>query len=654
MIKFKGFAHFGMTFWVLLLAFFVVVSNPARAQMPANGPSMAINLNGIADWSTQHAFIDIAKTARPWFGHMEGRWGGISNEQLRSMGHVNEDGWPVSIPTSAVKLGTVFFTDQPVELNSIRGRYRITYEGDVDIELSGVARNIRYRDGEIWFDYPEGTSGLIAINLTRINPQAPLTSLAIVHEDNIPLFEIGAIFNPNWLDRIKDFRVLRFMSWMKTNHSKVETWDDLPTTNDFSYTDGVPLDLLIRLSNLIGADPWFTLPHMADDALVERFGETAKSGLYPNRKAYFEYSNEIWNFQFDQTKWAREQASELWENRAGGNAWIQFAGLRAMQIGQILKDVYADQADERLINVVGVHTGSVGLADTQLEGDLLRRELKTPPSDIFDAYAVTGYLRPDFGDQNTSQIVARWHANGGKENVFRMLDQTIRDTRLTFLREKAWPAHRARADKHGLDLIMYEGGTHVIVPYHENVRPEHVEMFTEFNYSPLMDALYQDTFETWRAAGGGLFNAFVDIYSPAKWGSWGHLRHLDDDTGRWDVLLHDNQRASNYEASRDSFDFAQGVYSNLNTPEVTGTELDDILVGSTSDELFIPTMGNDMMHGGGGFDQLLLSGKVSDYTFHVDGERVRAESDEQNLWFADIDYVVFPEEGLAINPDDLR
>ena len=76
---------------------------------------------------------------------MEGRWGGISNEQLRSMGHVNEDGWPVSIPANAVKLGTVFFTDQPVELNSIRGRYRITYEGDVDIELSGVARNIRYR-----------------------------------------------------------------------------------------------------------------------------------------------------------------------------------------------------------------------------------------------------------------------------------------------------------------------------------------------------------------------------------------------------------------------------------------------------------------------------------------------------------------------------
>ena len=40
----------------------------------------------------------------------------------------------------------------------------------------------------------------------------------------------------------------------------------------------------------------------------------------------------------------------------------------------------------------------------------------------------------------------------------------------------------------------------------------------------------------WRAAGGTLFNAFVDVAAPSRWGSWGALRHLDDDTPRWQAL----------------------------------------------------------------------------------------------------------------------
>jgi hypothetical protein len=40
----------------------------------------------------------------------------------------------------------------------------------------------------------------------------------------------------------------------------------------------------------------------------------------------------------------------------------------------------------------------------------------------------------------------------------------------------------------------------------------------------------------WRLISDQPFNAFVDVYSPGKWGSWGALRHLGDDSPRWQAL----------------------------------------------------------------------------------------------------------------------
>lgn len=637
----------------LLTVSALILDRSAAAQSAQSAPSLAVNLNGIEDWSTQHPFINIARTARPWFGHVEGRWGGISNDQLRATGHLNDGGWPKSMPANAVKLETVLFTGQPDDLKSIRGRYRITYDGDVDVVMSGAARNVRYADGEVWFDYPDSAPGLVGVGLTRINPDDPLTRLDIVHEDNIPLFEVGATFNPDWLNRVKDFRVFRFMPWMRTNNSQVQTWADLPKTSDFSYNKGVPLEVMINLANLTGVDPWFTLPHRADDALVQKFAEAVKRDLYPHRKAYFEYSNEIWNFQFEQARWAQNQANELWKSRAGGNAWIQFAGLRAAEIGQMLKAVFAEEAASRLMNVVGVHTGWMDLADVQLDGNLVNRELDQPRSEIFDAYAVTGYLRPDFDAGKTSEHIAEWLSKGGESHAMSMLDKSIRETRLKFLTREAWPNHFERAQKYGLDLIMYEGGTHVIIPYDEELVPEHQELVTAFNFSPYMSQLYDDALEAWRGVGGRLFNAFVDIGPPSRWGSWGHLRHLDDETDRWRILEKWNAEPSGFEPERGGAVFASGQIMT-SAGAISSSTLDDILWGSDEDEVFIFSQGQDLIHGGGGFDQLILSGAISDYEFDYEDGRHVVVTNGAKTRFIDIDYIVLPEDGLAILPSDLR
>jgi len=60
--------------------------------------------------------------------------------------------------------------------------------------------------------------------------------------------------------------------------------------------------------------------------------------------------------------------------------------------------------------------------------------------------------------------------------------------------------------------------------------------FVALNYAPEMGALYTDLLAAWDKAGGARFNVFLDVFWPTKWGSWGTLRYLGDDTSRWQAL----------------------------------------------------------------------------------------------------------------------
>ena len=105
------------------------------------------------------------------------------------------------------------------------------------------------------------------------------------------------------------------------------------------------------------------------------------------------------------------------------------------------------------------------------------------------------------------------------------------------LTEVFWPYHAELASKLGMQLVMYEGGTHV-TPHGEALNDEElVAFFTSFNYDDEVGKLYDELLRRWRNVGGQLFNAFVDVAPATKYGSWGALRHLQDDNPRWDALM---------------------------------------------------------------------------------------------------------------------
>ena len=119
-------------------------------------PSLAVGLNGITDWSTQHPFIDLMKTARPFVGHLRGQYGGFEPDQLRAEGYLDENGWPRAVPPGVEALESLVLTDQPVAAQGLAGRYVLTYEGIARVQVTGAVSRVRYSPDAIHFDFTPG------------------------------------------------------------------------------------------------------------------------------------------------------------------------------------------------------------------------------------------------------------------------------------------------------------------------------------------------------------------------------------------------------------------------------------------------------------------------------------------------------------------
>ena len=588
---------------------------------PLTDPVLAMGLNGVADYSAQHAFLDVMKTARPWIGHLNGQWGGFEIERLVAEGYLDENGWPLRIPPEVDRLESFLMTDLPTTAQSFAGRYVLTYEGEGRLEVAGRVSNVRYGKNQIRFDFTPG-EGLVAIVLKRTDPGGKgnhIRNITVVHEDHQELVRLGETFNPDWLRLVSDMRVLRFMDWGVTNGSPQETLADRPLPGDFTYVwRGVPVEVMIDLANQVGADPWFTIPHMVDDAYVRAYAGVVLERLDPTLKAYVEYSNELWNFMFPQTQWVMEQSHARWGEEAAPDSWMQFAGMRAAQVMDLWTEVFADQAEARLVRVVATHTGWPGLEEGLLDAPLWQAEAagNRAPVESFDAYAVTGYFGHEMGTDDFAPQILAW-LDEGEDVARREVTRALREGSLKELIGEIFPYHAQLAARHGMRLVMYEGGTHVAGLGEWTNDERLTDFFSSYNYSPEMAGIYTDLLAGWDAAGGTLFNAFVDVGAPSRWGSWGHLRYLGDSNPRWDALMAYNTAGRVTWESRAPGTFDNGV---LRVAPEAGGRVEamhprDILMGGRGDDVLVATGCCVRMHGGAGDNTALLPGGPDRYDF---------------------------------------
>ena len=518
------------------------LSLASATNLPNSSSPLGIGLNGIADWSTQLPFLDAFKSSREWFTQCvngdpgcKGEW---STEESNLL-NLDENGWIKSLPAPEeapkyTRVSTLLLRDIPNRYPS--GKYIVLYEGQGTIEYGFDAQKDRTAStpGRDVINVDAKGGGGILLTITATDPKKTgdyIRNIKVVQAESEKTFETE-IFNPKFIEKIKKFRTLRFMDWMRTNGSEQKEWSDRPRPSIASYgVKGVPIEIMVALSNKVKAPPWFNMPHQATDEYITNFVKLVKKSLDPNLNVYVEFSNEVWNWQFPQAQYALKQGKARWgEDKA--DAFYQWYGMRAAQMCDIWKSVFGNESN-RVACVLSTQKAYKGLESYALECSYWVAEGNKPCYQHgIDAYAVAAYVSGNLGSPENSSTIESWlkDPDGGFGKAFKQLREggllrESTDSLSDVYKDLIY--HKEVAQKKGLTLVAYEGGQHITGSGGVENNDKLTNFFIELNRRPEMSDFYTQLLNDWKKAGGTLFMHFVDISPSSKWGSWGALEYLD-------------------------------------------------------------------------------------------------------------------------------
>jgi hypothetical protein len=464
----------------------VLVCGSSRAEEPKS--SVGINLAPLADYSREWAFVDVFKQSRPWIESQQGKI------------KYDEQGYPILGPKQSVLTVMV----RELKGHYPGGTYVATYSGAGYVRMDQFdVKRVRARPRHIEADVVPNDGGL-QLQIVDTDPKNIVRNIHVW----MPGFERKhATFHPLFYRRLEPFGVIRFMDWQGTNHSKQAKWSQRAKPGDARYTTpaGVPIEMMIELANLRKADPWFCMPHLADDEYVREFAKLVKARLHDGLKVYVEYSNEVWNGAFGQSHWARAQGRKL---RLGDPDGARFYAERSVQIFKIWEEVFGGR--DRLVRVLGSQFVNTWLSEQILTWKDAYKHA--------DALAIAPYFGYEFGDpQHVSKTLRL-----STEQLLKKLDEEVSGKNRELMEDQ-----ERIARKYKLQLIAYEGGQHLAGGGGFENNEALTRLFVSANRDPQMYELYRKHLKNWRDSNGGVYCTYNYVSSPGKWGSWGILEYQD-------------------------------------------------------------------------------------------------------------------------------
>ena len=641
-----------------------VASDITSAELTGlSNPTLAFNLSTAVDWMPGLQFLDLMKIVRPWIGHEPGQWGGMTAEDLQAEGYVDAAGWPTEIPAHLEKIGTIWqWAKHSESVEDRAGIYVVNYDGEGDLRIEGDVQLLPSEDDQLKF-LAKGSN--IYLNIYDTDPKGTgdhLRNITIVKEEHVALHEAGAVFNPDWLELISDARELRFMDWMHTNNSKVQNWEDWGTAES-GPSRMVALEHMVQLANEIGADAWFTIPHQADETFIRNFATYVRDNLDPNLKVKVEYSNEVWNFAFQQTHWLLEQSRDEW----GVDAHVDYHAKKAVETALIWEEVFGDEADARLINVLGSQTANSWITKRLLDPVIWREnepDTYVDPASIFEEIAVTTYFgsatisNPDLRSELLAQI------DDPEVDAMAYLFERLQDPDYKQSIPQIHAAlqeHAALAETYGLKLTSYEGGQHVHHSFAvRDLSEEDVailtEFMTEFVRSSYMTELYEMSWQSWAEVSDGPYMQFGDMVRPSQWGSWGVFESLDTITERGQTLIDLNETTTAWWDGAEGGSHYQSGVTTLGSAEgdtFHGTAQEDYLIGLEGNDIFHISGGNDGLNGGDGMDRAIFDGTIADHVITQEGAGYRVEGPNGRDFLIHIEEIAFTD-GAVLRLDALN
>ena len=516
----------------------VEVCERRRLLAAAGRMTLGMNLENVVDWSPAWVFTDAFRASRPWIAHaIDLDSGGLVWDVGGSRPlDLDDDGDVVSLATWTEggrtlrhAAGTLMFRELGGAYPA--GTYRAEWSGTGTVTFgfdARVAASGRTPAGINWADLSVApTDAGISLRIDATDPTDPVRDIHVWMPDwqgrrfagqRWRPGEAFSPFHPLFLERLAPFDVIRFMGMQETNTSDIVTWSDRRTVTaarqgsgpggspSEPVVNGLSLEHMVQLANDLDADPWFNMPHQADDGFVANFATYVRDHLEPGRKVYVEWANEVWNFGFgfEASQWVAGQLA-LPENAALDH-W-QLAGREAKRDLDIWTTVFTGQ-QQRLVRV------AAGWAAV----DWVTNRIAESMGGSFDTFAIAPYITP---------TDAQRESYSGATTV----DRVLADTRANIAASLEWVAAHERLAREwstrlgrGIGLVAYEGGPHL-----DGRAANYQPAFHAATNDPRMGEIYREYLRAMDAAGLDLYVdfQFTGADGPAPWGDFAKLHRMD-------------------------------------------------------------------------------------------------------------------------------
>ncbi|MGB1309792.1 MAG: sugar-binding protein [Leucothrix sp.] len=488
---------------------------------------LGINTNEAMEVDASLPFVDLFRfalpfeEARPWL----------------TKGNIDYDanGWPKRL--NGGKAGTRFLSHIPAKALP-KGVYTVRYDGQGEIRYGGGAKLVkRLRDRDlIRFEPLPNQTVTATLIIEQSNPKNHLRNIRVlmtggicannsmytVHDPSVcrehPFMSFAdhyqqIIFNPDYLNFMKDFKVVRFMNMSGITRNNIRHWNDRPKLTEATWggkegNRGVPIEIMVELANQLNINPWFNVPHAASDDYIINLARYVNQRLKPSLKVYLEYTNEAWNNVFvPQAEHMKQSGTRLKLDTDRRIAGFKYYSMQSVHMFKQWEKVFGGTS--RLIRVLGGLTTDLAMSETLLA---YRSAFKH-----VDALTIAPYF------YIAQDQLARVNS---VDSVFDLLNRPDNRYSINNLLEViAKQAQLAKA--YGVDLVAYEGGQHLVDHKTHKLTEGATPHLVAANRDARMAREYYRFLSGWKAAGGNLFIAF-SAPRPHTWhGSWGIKEYIN-------------------------------------------------------------------------------------------------------------------------------
>jgi len=492
------------------------------------GTALGTNTNELTPEDTSLPFVDLFKMSPPFEENR--RWSHFTR------GNVQYDpfGWPTRLNNGQV--GTRFLGKIP-EAALPEGFYTVLYDGDGLISYGNDASIYSRHHGKDIIFLTAGHDNIYNATLfiKEINEKNPLRNIRILMPGGIcasnpfkrvdkahqcarsdfksfEKYSDSIIFNPDYLNFMKDFKVIRFMNMSGITRNAIQHWHQRNTLRSATWggkegTRGAPVEIMVALANKLNADPWFSMPHAASDEYIYQFAAYVRNNLRPNLKIYLEYTNETWNTVFDQAFYVREIGKELGLGEDEMMAGQRFYAHRSVEVFDIWQQAFGGL--NRIVRVMSGWTVNTKITKTILSYQDAYKKT--------DAFAIAPYVFGDYRKlkkaRSTSQVFGLLHNASLPYSLPSVLKYIKQQADIT--------------KKFGVDLIAYEGGQGLVIPRLKNEKSEQNRVLIQANRDHRMIQFYQQLLQGWKKAGGKLFVHFTAPQTYQRFGYFGTKEYIN-------------------------------------------------------------------------------------------------------------------------------